>query len=250
MKRLAMLLLLFALPALSADSDTYRVPASRKPTEFHFARLKYPGIYGDDNLKNWYTDYPEMDRHVSEFLNRLTGIRTDDTLVVPSHAALFSLPFIYTVEPEQMKLSTRDVEQLREYLSRGGFWIMDDFHGDEDWIPTMKTIHRILPKAEPVELKITNPLFHCFFDIDAIQQVLNDSLAECDTCEPWENGPSGRVPKVFAVYDDAHRPQIVMAFNTDLGDGLEWADDPKYSREMSGYAIRFLSNVAVYAMTH
>src|SRR5262245_25129656 len=42
-------------------------------TKFQFARLRYPGgIPG--YLKNWYTDYPAMETHLSQLLQRLTGI--------------------------------------------------------------------------------------------------------------------------------------------------------------------------------
>jgi hypothetical protein len=55
---------------------------------------------------------------------------------------------------------------------------------------------------------------------------------------------------VFAVYDDRGRIVVLLAWNTDLGDGLEWADDPEYPAEYSAYAFRFISNVVVYTMSH
>jgi len=41
-----------------------------------------------------------------------------------------------------------------------------------------------------------------------------------------------------------------MAWNTDLGDGLEWANDPDYPENYSAYAFKLLSNVIVYSMSH
>ena len=41
-----------------------------------------------------------------------------------------------------------------------------------------------------------------------------------------------------------------MAWNTDLGDGLEWADDPRYPAKYSKYSFMFVTNLIVYAMTH
>src|SRR5262245_39720203 len=41
--------------------------------QFQFARIEYPGgIPGF--FKNWYTDYPAMDIHLSRIVQRLTGI--------------------------------------------------------------------------------------------------------------------------------------------------------------------------------
>ena len=36
----------------------------------------------------------------------------------------------------------------------------------------------------------------------------------------------------------------------DLGDGLEWADDPEYPAKYSAYAFKLLMNLIVYATTH
>ena len=101
-----------------------------------------------------------------------------------------------------------------------------------------------------MELDTSHPLFHCFYDIDEIVQVTNDSIAKCPECEQWENGPSGKLPKVFAIFDPDGRISILMAWNTDLGDGLEWADDPSYPANYSTYAFKFLTNAIVYTMTH
>jgi len=170
--------------------------------------------------------------------------------VEPSNHGIFDYPFIYTVEPEQMILGSRDVVNLREYLARGGLWFADDFHGDEEFDQFLRQLQRVIPGATPVELDTSHPLFHCFFDIDKIIQVTNDSIAKCAKCDQWENGPSGKEPKVFAVLNDKGRISVLMAWNTDLGDGLEWANDPDYPENYSAYAFKFLSNVIVYSMTH
>ena len=93
-------------------------------------------------------------------------------------------------------------------------------------------------------------MFHAFYDIDSIIQVTNDGIAKCRDCDQWENGPSGRIPKILAIFDDRGRMNVLMAWNTDLGDGLEWADDPAYPSAYSTYSFKFLTNVIVYAMTH
>ena len=216
-----------------------------------FARLIYngriPGYY-----KNWYTDYPKADRQLIMGLQRLTNLNIADyeRAIAINDPDLFRYPFLYTSEPEQMVLGPRDVAALREYLSRGGLWFADDFHGDEEFCKFLEQIHRVLPDASPVELDTSHPLFHSFYDINKIIQVTNNEIAECHECDQWENGPSGREPKVFAILDPHQRISILMAWNTDLGDGLEWADDRRYPENYSKYSIKFVTNVIVYAMTH
>ena len=46
---------------------------------------------------------------------------------------LFKYPFLYTSEPEQMVLSDKDAAIMREYLARGGFWMLDDNWGTFEW---------------------------------------------------------------------------------------------------------------------
>ena len=44
---------------------------------------------------------------------------------------LFNYPFIYMSEPGYLNLLPADVNNLREYFDRGGFFLMDDFRGNE-----------------------------------------------------------------------------------------------------------------------
>jgi len=247
---------LFAKTPIASTTTTPTVdktPKSRPANtigEFQFARLQYPG--GSPGFfKNWYTDYPAMDVHLSTIMRRLSGINVGPSVVIgASSHNIFDYPLIYSVEPEQMVLGPADVTNLRKYLSRGGFWFADDFHGDEEFCKFMEQIRRVLPGASPVELDTSHPLFHSFYDIDRIIQVTNNEIAECRECAQWENGPSGKDPKVFAILDQHQRISVLMAWNTDLGDGLEWADDPRYPEHYSKYAFKFVTNVIVYAMTH
>jgi len=234
--------------ALAADSRLDGVPPGA--TRFQFARMRYPGGI-PDFVKNWYTDYPNMESHLTTLLRRLTGVDVGrPVLVDPASPVIFNYPFIYSVEPEQMGLGPQEIANLREYLARGGLWFADDFHGDEEFDQFLKQLRLVIPDAKPVELTISHPLFHCFYDIDQIIQVTNDSIAKCSECDQWENGPSGKIPKVFAIFDQSGRIVVLMAWNTDLGDGLEWADDREYPGEYSAYAFRFVSNVVVYALSH
>jgi hypothetical protein len=226
------------------------VSTAPKIPKFQFARMRYPGGI-PDYVKNWYTDYPNMDKNLTTLMGRLTGIDIGPAVLVePSGSDMFRYPLVYSVEPEQMILGAPEVATLREYLNRGGLWFADDFHGDEEYDQFLQQIRRVIPGASPVELDVSHPLFHCFYDIQEIIQVTNDSIAKCAECDQWENGPSGKIPKVFAVFDQRGRIKILMAWNTDLGDGLEWADDPEYPEYYSSYAFKFVSSVIVYAMSH
>jgi len=167
-----------------------------KATKFQFARMRYPGGI-PDFIKNWYTDYPNMDSHLTTLLRRQTVIDVGPPLLVdPVSPAIFDYPMIYSVEPEQMVLGPREVTNIREYLTRGGLWFADDFHGDEEFEQFMVQLRRVIPGAKPIELTTAHPLFHCFYDIDQIIQVTNDSIAKCSPGTPIlataSNGPTTR----------------------------------------------------------
>jgi hypothetical protein len=241
-------LALMAITWLLAAAD---LPTARPESSgFQFARLRYPGgtpYY----MKNWYTDYPAMDDHLTRLLRRMTGLEVGQPVALdPSSADLFRYPLVYTVEPEQMVLRQKDISNLAEYLARGGLWFADDFHGDEEFDRFWEQIQRVLPESSLVELDISHPIFHCFYDIPKIVQVTNDGIAKCRECEQWENGPSGKEPKMFAVLDQRHRISVLMAWNTDLGDGLEWADDPDYPEEYATFSFKFMTNLIVYTVSH
>jgi hypothetical protein len=246
--RCLLVVALIPITWLLAGADLPTV--NTRPTGLQFARLRYSGgipYY----MKNWYTDYPAMDEHLSRLLDRMTGIDVGRPVVIdPSSADIFQYPLVYTVEPEQMVLRQKDISNLAEYLARGGLWFADDFHGDEEFDRFWEQIQRVLPESSLVELDISHPIFHCFYDIPKIIQVTNDGIAKCRECEQWENGPSGREPKMFAVLDQRHRISVLMAWNTDLGDGLEWADDPNYPAEYATFSFKFITNLIVYTMSH
>src|SRR5690349_20008738 len=85
-------LALFLVAAPSADLARCRTNDDRaartvhRTPRFHFARLRYPGgIPG--YIINWYTDYPNMDTHLSMLAARMTNIDVGDPDVVDADSA-------------------------------------------------------------------------------------------------------------------------------------------------------------------
>ena len=58
------------------------------------------------------------------------------------------------------------------------------------------------------------------------------------------------MPHWRAILDDKGRAMVVIAFNNDLGDSWQWADDPGYPERSASVGIKMSVNFAVYAMTH
>jgi hypothetical protein len=57
-------------------------------------------------------------------------------------------------------------------------------------------------------------------------------------------------PHVRGIFDDKGRLLVVINWNTDMGDGWEWAEQPRYPLRYSSYAYRMGANYIVYSMSH
>ena len=58
------------------------------------------------------------------------------------------------------------MQTLREYLLRGGFLMVDDFHGTFEWDVFTQSMSRIFPDRPIVELPDADPIFHTVYDLD------------------------------------------------------------------------------------
>ena len=237
--------LIFA--ALLLFQDSQPVPQA----EFYFARLKYPGIRDETYIKNYYTDYPQADEHFVVLANRLTGIKAAKALVHIDDN-IFQYPFIYIVEPAQMNLTDVHILKMQEYVARGGFLMLDDIHGDADMTPVREILHRILGEDDSLyEISSQHEIFHTYYDIPDVIQVLHDGIAMCFTClERWESGPTGKDPRVLAHLDWYGNVNILVMENNDVADGMQWLDDPLYPREMAIWSVKMFLNTSVYALSH
>ena len=253
-----LLLLLIAIGTLFAqeelgllgryDDARYINQPKEDTSQIVFTRLIYNGRIAG-YYKNWYTDYPKSDRLLILGIKRLTNLNIADheRAVAITDPDLFKYPFLYTSEPEQMVLTDHDAAIMREYLARGGFWVLDDFWGSFEWEAMERQLRKVLPTAEIKDIPKDHAIFHLFYDIDKIIQV--PSLAYVyNGGITWEQ--DGFVAECKGVWDEHGRLIMVINHNTDLGDAYEWADEPKYPNYFSAYAYRLAINFIVYALTH
>ena len=217
--------------------------------DFTFVRLMYNGRI-PRYLKNWYTDYPTGDRNLVGILNRVTSIDVaPESRVIPiHHPDLFNYPMIYSGEAGQMIFDESDARTMREYLTRGGFWMIDDFWGTFEWRNFEQLMKKVFPDREIVDLPLAHPIFHGFYDIDEKMQVPNIGYAYNPGTPTWEQ--DGYEPSVRGIFDDNGRLLVFINHNTDLMDASEWADDPLYPQRFSKYSYKIFANAVVYALSH
>jgi hypothetical protein len=222
--------------------------------EWTFARIRYtawtvpPGRSSPED-EPWYIDAPAAEQNLSRRVRSVTSIQVNDPVVLTlEDPNLWSYPWIYIVEPGNLRLKDAEVPILREFLLRGGTLTFDDFHGPIEWANLEKELRRVFPDRKIVDLPSTHPIFHCFYQFDAFPQT--PGLGSFLQGRMWEKG--GYVAHLRAIEDDTGRAMVLINWNVDMGDGWEWsnaADYPGYVK-YTAIAYRMEINEIVYALTH
>ncbi len=215
--------------------------------EFTFVRLKYSGRL--TQRSSWKVDWPASDRNFIWQLNKQTNIDVAprEKIIEVGSKELFKYPFAYMLEVSSLRLSVAEAKNLREYLLRGGFLFIDDFHGEREWQRFLKELKKIFPERNPVDIPISHPIFRCFFKIEKLIQIPGlRSLFSGRTYERVDGYPA----YCRGVYDDKGRLVMMINFNTDLGDAWEHAAEAFYPREYSDMALKLGINAVVYVLTH
>lgn len=251
-------------PSMEPYDDIPLPPDWQEKSEWVFGRLMYPphpnAFFGRryrfgasldwrEGGTSWTQDYPRADRHFAQALRRLTRIdvrSVEQPINLNDEDDVFHWPWLCAGEMGDWKLTDAQAKTLREYLLRGGFLMLDDFWGTEEWERFNESMKRVFPDRPIVEIENSDPLFHTVFDLDDRYQVPGEWALRRGTL--YRN--DGSVPHWRGIYDDRGRVMVAISFNSDVGDSWEWADDPHYPEKYSALGIRIGVNYVVYAMTH
>jgi hypothetical protein len=250
-------------PAIEYENFTLP-PDGNTLHEWVRARLRYPDITGYPNNESggfgrfgggfagyWTMDYPRSDRHLLEGVRRLTRIdaRSLEQVTELDHTDdIYNWPMLYGVEVGHWDLPQDQADQLREFIMRGGFLMVDDFHANQEWATFLASLERVLPDRPVVDLPDSDPIFHTIYDLDDRVQIPGAQYLQ--TGRIYEKDDSGKPEHWRAVYDDKGRIIVAICHNMDLGDAWEWSDDPRYSEKWAGLAYRIAMNYFIYDLTH
>ncbi len=249
MKRdLRLLLALTLLAATSAAAQTAGGPEA----ELHLARLVYTSNQGERAWRPWWAiDYPEAEFHLTRGLARLTrlDVANDSVHLRLTDEEIFDYPWLFAQQAGRWRLTAAEIAGLREYVGRGGFVVIDDFHGPYDWQVMSSALQQAFPDWPIQSLGEDHPLMSVLYDLDqGIQIPGRRHLYRAGNGEIAArlNGPA----EWHGIQDDEGRLVVAINFNMDLGDAFEHADDPVYPLPMTSLAYRFAVNYVIYAMTH
>jgi hypothetical protein len=250
---LASALMTAGLPAGVAVADQGRGDQRFAGLEWTFVRIRYSAftVRGrwDALDEPWAVDYDAADHNLSRRLRSVTAIQVNEPIVLTlEDPQLWKYPWIYMVEPGNLRLKETEVPILREFLLRGGTLTLDDFHGPIEWANVESEMHRVFPGRHIVELEPPHPIFSSFYALDKYPQI--PGLGSFFAGRTWEKG--GYVPRLRAILDDGDRPMVLINWNTDMGDGWEWSNAEEYPGYLryTAEAYRMGINEVLYALTH
>jgi|SRR5579872_3661 len=230
--------------------------------EFHFLRMEYTDYmrrgFGNVSRRGrasgwWAQDWPDADEHFTKGVQRLTRIDAGD----PQHVSLtdpklFDYPWIYATQVGYWVLSDEETSQLREYLLRGGFIMVDDFwdqNGQQEWDVFMEAMNRALPGQAVSDIGLDDSVMHVLYDIQAKDLMFIPGSRHLDR-DGRVYQPPGTKSAWRAIYDPKNRMVVSINFDTDIGDAWEFADVPYYPEAMTTLAYRYGINYLMYSITH
>jgi hypothetical protein len=236
-----------------------QVPALRDDRfaglQWTFVRIRYSSFTTDNRFRQeywgdpWAIDGPAAEQNLTRRLRSATAIEVEEPLVLTlDDPKLWEQGWIYMVEPGNLRLKDNEVGILREFLLRGGTLTFDDFHGPYEWDNLVKEMRRVFPERQIVELQPPHPIYSVFYNISAYPQV--PGLGSFFAGRTWEKG--GFVPHLRAILDDHERPMVLINWNTDMGDGVEWSNAEEYPGyvKYTAEAYRMFINEIIYSLTH
>ncbi|KYG79728.1 hypothetical protein AWW67_10410 [Roseivirga seohaensis] len=205
----------------------FSVLASAQQAKVKIAKLKYNG--GGD----WYankTALPNLATFCNE--NLKTNIDTQDAVVEIGNPSLFEYPFIYMTGHGNVVFSSQEAENLRNYLTAGGFLHIDDNYGLDQFVRL--EMKKVFPELEFIELPHDHPVYNQKFKFDKGIPKIHEH--------------DGKSPQGFGLIYEG-RLVCYYSYESDLGNG--WEDQRIYNdpESIRLQALRMGANLISYAFT-
>jgi hypothetical protein len=249
-----------------------RPPRFPTPTTFsggfNFCRVMFTSTHREK--QGWSTDYPGADINFSIRVSELTKIQVkmaddgdgdgdesdpDAVVVRLTDEALFNCPFIFMEDAGTAHFSPTEVARLQDYLLKGGFLLVADYHGTYGKEQFDHEIGRVLPSSHYPIIDVTPPgdhaLWRTMFPVKQLPQMASIATwrRTGGTIERWND--NGDPPTARAIADAQGRLMVLMVHNTDLPDPWEReGEDKDYFYRFSPDAYAAGINILIYAMTH
>jgi len=142
-------------------------------------------------------------------LTRLSARSVEQPVNLDTETTVFNYPELNAGEMGDWKLTNDQILALREYLLRGGFLMLDDFWGTEEWKPVQREHGARVPRSEAVEIADDrSDLPHRLRSRPAVSDSGQWALRGGTT---YRN--DGATAHWLGIYDDHGRVMVAMTFN-------------------------------------
>lgn len=230
---------------------------------FNFCRVMFQSDHREK--QGWGTDYPGADINFSVRLAELTKVQIKrtgegeeempDTVVVRlTDDALFNCPFTFMEDAGTARFNSLEIERLRDYLLKGGFLLVSDYHGPGAKEQFDEEIRKALPATQFPIVDLAPPdhaMWRTLFPVATLPQMasINTWRRTGDVFERWNE--DREPPTARGITDAQGRILVVMVHNTDLPDPWEReGEDKDYFFRFSPEAYAVGIDILLYGMTH
>jgi hypothetical protein len=193
----------------------------------------------------WSHDWPRAERNFAKILHATTFIDTymagtSGRVLTLGDPELFKYPVATIIEVGYWRPSDEEVANLRSYLLKGGFLIVDDFR--ENW--TIENfahqMRKVLPEYQIQYVPEDHHIFDSFFTIE----------------DPYSLPPpyGWAPPQYLGIFEDNDpeegRIMVMINWNQDFQEYWEFSDAGYYPIDLSNEAYKFGVNYQIYGFTH
>lgn len=225
-----LLLALLTLGAWSTVPPAVQAPSYAPTDDPHvrIAALQYGG--GGD----WYQAETPLPTFLS-FVREHTAIdiASEGDVVELGADRLYTYPFLVMSGHGNVRFTSREAERLRHYLENGGFLLIDDDYGLDEYI--RPELAQVFPDQELVELPYDHPIYHHPYDFSDGPPKIHEH--------------DGDAPQGFGL---VHNGRVVVYYlhESNITDGWEPASVHDTPADLRRTAREMGVNVLTYALTH
>jgi hypothetical protein len=201
--------------------------ATAQPPAYRIAKLKYNG--GGD----WYANKTSLPNLIS-FCNKSQrlNIAAEEEIVEVGSKELFQYPFIHMTGHGNVVFSEAEAQNLRQYLTSGGFLHIDDNYGMDRFVRI--ELKKVFPELELIEIPFSHPIYHQKYQF-------NNGL-------PKIHEHDGKPSRGYGLI---YQGKLVCfyTYECDLGNG--WEDKQIYNDpdEIRLKALQMGANILSFALT-
>lgn len=198
---------------------------------FGFLNAQEVAILKYDGGGDWYanpTALPNLIAFCNKNIN--TKMKKKPTTVEASSIDIFNYPIVFMTGHGNVFFNENTVENLKNYLTSGGFLHISDNYGMDQFI--RREMKKVFPKLDFQEIPYNHPIYHQSFDFENGVPKIHEH----------DNKP----PQGFGLFYEGNLV-CFYDFETDLSDG--WEDEIVHNNDEATRlkALKMGANIIEYA---